>query len=507
MSSNDFNDYIPGQTGSSKGGSRRKKARRRLDPARMLKRLFTVVPVNAWHRMQSYTWLCALPLLLLLSITATDFLILTHVSDAAQSLFFDDLPVPFDDSRRDPAEALKAHSLQYVYIFLFFVCLLHWRKVVGYFLAWPHFVLLFAALLIGVLYSVEPVKVITNTILIVVGVLAAVLFASAYARQGRYVSFYHVVFWPMILIHVTSLYILSLYEVSIFEFLASERRYGGLAGNPNSLGATAVLGVWAAAGLLSAPDSRRTFRIVAIAGLSIFFLTTAVSGSGTSIAAILVVLLSFCWLRILAAVQPKTRLVINSILVTLALFISLYAMLITTPGELFISLTDSLGKDATLTGRTELWAIARDAVAQKPYLGWGFDSHQSVMSERTYAVRFNHYHNGYLDTLIAGGVLLFMLVIYNLFRFMQMFLRTFRADSAAFPLLLPFLILLVLNMSEYSLLRPNSQLWQVYIIAFAILTYDPLVDVTLRLKLDRPRENNSSSRPGRRKRNQKLRWA
>ncbi len=471
-------------------------------------RRFQSVLVKPFFRLlQNSSWLCAIPLLLLLTITATDFLILTHVSDAARSLFFEELPVPYNDSRRDAAEDLKAGILQYVYLALLLLCAVRWRKISGYLMEWPHLLLIVAYLLLGVFYSMNPVKVVTNSILVLVGFLAAILFASAYSRPGHYDGFFHVVFWPMLAIHVASLFILNLYDVDIVEFLGSTRRYGGLAGNPNSLGSTAVLGVWGGASLLLSSNSSRKVRIMVACGLLVMFLNTALSGSGTSTAAVLMVLFALLWLRILAAFRPKTRIILNGSVALILLFVVLYGLILTTPADLYLSVTGSMGKDATLSGRTELWAIARDAISRKPWFGWGFDSHQTVMAERTFSVRFNHYHNGFLDTIVVGGAILMALVLYNLFRFCEVFLRTFRKDAKAFPLLLPLIILLTLNMSEYSLLRPNSQLWLVYFMAFTMLTYSSAVSVSLQFKLGSFGGQRSSRRKStRRKRGEKFRW-
>ena len=485
--------------------SRSKRSRRKKKgyPGIFWQRVRSGVLRPLLYQLQNSAWLCAIPLFLLLTITATDFLVLTNVSDSAKSLFFEELSVSFDDSRRDAAELLKSETLQYVYLGLLMVCALRWRKISGYLMEWPHLVLLVAYLLVGVFYSNYPVKVFTNSILILIGFLAAILFATAYSRPGHYDGYFHVVFWPMVAIHVASLYVLTLYDVDIIDFFLSTQRYGGLAGNPNSLGGTAVLGVWAGASIFLSSNSSRVMKILASLGLLLLLFNTSLSGSGTSIAAILIVVFALAWLRILAAFKPRVRLVLNGSLVVIAIFVIMYGLLLTTPAELYLSITSSLGKDATLTGRTELWAIARDAISLKPWFGWGFDSHESVMAERTFFVRFNHYHNGFLDTMVAGGVILLALVLYNLFRFCQVFVRTFRKDATAFSLLLPLIILLMMNMSEYSLLRPNSQVWLVYIMAFTMLTYSPMVSVSLQIKMgSKGRRHNS----GRRKKGEKLRW-
>jgi len=141
----------------------------------------------------------------------------------------------------------------------------------------------------------------------------------------------------------------------------------------------------------------------------------------------------------------------------------LSVLLMVTPAELFLVFTGSLGKDASLTGRTDLWDIAKDAIAQRPLLGWSFDSHTSVMAEREYEVPYNHYHNGFLDTVIEGGMLLMCVVLYNFGRYVTHFLKLFRQTNHVYPLVVPFIMIIILNMSEYSLLRPLSVVWQLYI--------------------------------------------
>lgn len=495
-------DAVEGGDSRSRA-SGKSRARKKHSSKRWSGRSWRGLPKRFLNSLRSSALLCAIPLLLILTISSTDFLIATHIADTSDSLFFAELPEPSDDPRRDAAELQKADLLQYVYLFLFLVCAIHWREVSGYFLKWRHLSLIVLYLFVGVFISVEPAKVVTNSLLILIGFLASVLFASAYTRPGYYDSFYAVVFWPMVLLHAGSLFVLTLYDVDMFDLLLSSQRYGGLAGNPNSLGSLAVLGVWAATSMLLSPNSGRGVRAVAVLGLILFLFNTALSGSGTSIVAVIVIVLALIWLRVLAAFKPRTRLIVNASLAILAALVFLYSLLFTTPAELYLSITGSLGKDATLTGRTELWAIASEAISQKPWLGWGFDSHQSVMTERAFEVPFNHYHNGFLDTMVAGGVVLLTLVLYNIFRFSQIFLRTFRKQRSVFPLLLPLIILVVLNLSEYSLLRPNSQHWLIYMIAFAMLTYDPIADVSLRIKVgDKGRRGS-----GRRRRGTKLRWA
>ena len=448
----------------------------------------------------SSSWLLSLPFAALLMLTSVDFLVLTSVNDSINNLFFDELGLTVDDVRRDDAELFKTQVLQYLYIALLLLTVVHWREVYGYFKQWPHLILIMSVLLFGALYSIEPLKVLTNAILIMIGFMVAILFSLAHATRRNFRAFYVAVFLPMLVLHVASFFIFLEYDRDIIDFVFSSRRYGGLAGNPNSLGATAVLGYWAAGCLVLSRSVGVVLRGMALLALPLFVLHIVMSGSGTAISAIVLVTIALFWLRILAAFKSVTRQALNAGAAVLLVLLLIAVVISSTPADLYLSFTESLGKDASLTGRTELWDVARHAISLRPYFGWGFDSHTSVMAEGAFAIEFNHYHNGFLDTLVAGGAVLLVLVLYNLLRFVRAFFVAFDKDSNVFPLVVPLIMLLFLNLSEYSLLRPNSQIWTIYIVSFVMLTFhqrDRLLS-----KISSARRKGGS---GRQKR--QLRWA
>jgi O-antigen ligase len=422
-------------------------------------------------RLFNSVFLLSLPLAVLLFLTSTDFLVLTAVNDSFNQLFFDEIGLTFEHERRYEVEVLKTQVLEFVYWYVLIFSLFHWRAVYGYLKAWPHWSLLVICLATGALHSIEPIKVGTNTALIIVSLCTAVLFSRANAESRHHDAFYKSVFIPMLVLHVASIGIFFLYDTPLIEFLLSSGRYGGLAGNPNTLGATIVLGYWAAISLVLSSSASFFFRLAAIAAIPLFLLHVVMSGSGTALVGVIVVTTVVFWLRILAFFKPTTRHVLNGAGAVILIMVLLGTLVSTTPTELYLAFTTSLGKDQTLTGRTELWDVARDAISQRPYFGWSFDSHASVMSIGAFDIDFNHYHNGYLDTLVAGGFVLLALIMYNVSRFSRAFFLAFRKDSTVFPFILPLVILLFLNFSEYSLLRPNSPIWQIYVIAFVMLTY------------------------------------
>lgn len=446
----------------------------------------------------SSSLLLGLPMSLLFLSQLTDFLVLLSVADAQSLLFFTSKPVQADDPRRLAAEGAQKTFQAVLYLFVFLMCALNWRTVYTYLRQWPHLVLIIALLLFGTTYSTEPVKVVTNSILMVVAILMPLAFAIGQKDSpNRLINFYWFLLIPFVFSHFASLVLLMFYGVDPLSMITSPNRYGGFSGNPNSLGNSAVIGVWVSFAVLLSEQTSRKFKIFAVVSALIFANSIALSGSGTALAVSILVVGLLLWMRFLSMFSNKVRGPINVFSGAFLVCAVLSILVLTTPAEIFLLFTGSLGKDATLTGRTELWDIAKDAVAQRPWLGWSFDSHTSVKSYREYYIDHNHYHNGFLDTLINGGVVLLLLVLYNLSWFVRVFLRAFRRNQAVFALAVPGIMIVILNISEYSLLRPLSEIWQLYTACFILLTY----------RYTRSEERHRPLDVVRKRRKKSMRWA
>lgn len=73
------------------------------------------------------------------------------------------------------------------------------------------------------------------------------------------------------------------------------------------------------------------------------------------------------------------------------------------------SLTAAAGRDSTLTGRSEIWAVAWNAIEKRPALGYGFDvfwesKQGGLQYDRELGWVVAHSHNGYLEMLLGLGV-------------------------------------------------------------------------------------------------------
>jgi exopolysaccharide production protein ExoQ len=94
--------------------------------------------------------------------------------------------------------------------------------------------------------------------------------------------------------------------------------------------------------------------------------------------------------------------------------------LIATIGEFFYiwsidnygTIFNSVGKDATLTGRTELWQLATEMIWKEPWIGYGFGGFWQGLNGtgsgyilRALSWTPSHPHNGYLQLLLDLGIL------------------------------------------------------------------------------------------------------
>lgn len=177
--------------------------------------------------------------------------------------------------------------------------------------------------------------------------------------------------------------------------------YGALEGiypHRNVLGYVAVLGLIT---LLYAPVRRRWSKLL---WASVYVGTVIWTGSATSIVGIVLALTLAFVLRVTSTKDVRTRIVATVLVLTsgsVALVVATY-----NPSTLF----DALGRDETLTGRTEIWRGVTFALSLRPILGYGWNS---ILGESTTSGRLilpyagwytNSTHNGYLAVALQLGV-------------------------------------------------------------------------------------------------------
>ncbi|MGJ3230414.1 MAG: O-antigen ligase family protein [Oceanicaulis sp.] len=153
---------------------------------------------------------------------------------------------------------------------------------------------------------------------------------------------------------------------------------------------------------------------------------------------------------------------------------ALAGVLLVGPGVIL----EALGRDATLTGRTEIWAVLTGQIADRPLTGYGYGAFWEVEGGPAFWVRQETAwpvptaHNAWLETALAIGVpgaaFAFLLVLSGLGIAAR---RLFRGLSAYWAL--PFLTSwLVVSLSESNLLEQNGLVWLMMSMTLAKLLAD-----------------------------------
>lgn len=136
----------------------------------------------------------------------------------------------------------------------------------------------------------------------------------------------------------------------------------------------------------------------------------------------------------------------------------------------------ALGKEPTLTGRSELWAFAAELIEERPLLGGGYDAfwHGGVFSAGSYLQyvvqqEIMNFHNSYLDIAVQLGALGLAVTLLFLLLFAWRALALLHRSSTAMAALPAFYLafVTVYSMSEYALFRQHA-LIQILLGAFYV---------------------------------------
>lgn len=132
----------------------------------------------------------------------------------------------------------------------------------------------------------------------------------------------------------------------------------------------------------------------------------------------------------------------------------------------------SVGKDTTLTGRSDLWPAVLDMIAKKPWLGYGYGAFWEENGESSIVIQTVQWnapnaHNGFLDLWLGLGllgVLVFLIgFVINLLR--SIYLIRWNQTFANLWLLLYLTYIIISNLTETTLLEQNSLEWILYVSA------------------------------------------
>ena len=238
-------------------------------------------------------------------------------------------------------------------------------------------------------------------------------------------------------------------------------KWRGIYTHKNTLGTMMVLASGALFLVASDAKKHRLFWWVIFSlGLVLIVLSSSSSALLNCVALLAAMLAS-------RALRLPLRLLVPVVIGAIALSAAL--PLIGTPLEDFI--LGLVGKDSTLTGRTDIWSYIIDKIAERPWLGYGFVGFwnglngESAVIWRTLKWTVPSSHNGFLDMCLETGLFgisIFILTyIQTLIRGMKLIYLNSSWANLWFVGLPIYLVLV--NLSESALFNRNSLTWVLYI--------------------------------------------
>lgn len=164
-----------------------------------------------------------------------------------------------------------------------------------------------------------------------------------------------------------------------------------------------------------------------------------------------------------------------------ALFVSLFGIIITSiVVKNTTDILEILGKDPTLTGRTETWELAWDNVLERPAFGYGYrvfwsdKSPARLGSVEGWRDKISHSHNTYLDLMLDLGFVGFFCFLIVLWIFMRRLSRVlyFRKNSVAIWMLAFVAYMVVVGITERTVLEQSDIVWAIFILSTFFLSYE-----------------------------------
>ncbi|MDC7677628.1 O-antigen ligase family protein [Asticcacaulis machinosus] len=244
----------------------------------------------------------------------------------------------------------------------------------------------------------------------------------------------------------------------------------GLWHEKNQMAAMMVLGFIAAcASAFQVPERRKAW----IGAAVMIFVLVVLSRSKTSL---LACLLSLGAMPVLVAIQRGG--LISVVIVWCATTAA------TLGTVLFMAMPDvilkALGKDPTLTGRTQIWEALGRLSEERPWLGYGYKAFWAEGSVPALIVRRETHwpvpsaHNGWLDLLVQlGWVGVITFAVFLAICFLCALFRFSRVNDGFFSVLILCLFSFLI-LSESFILGQNSLIWVLFVAAAARLTANRL---------------------------------
>lgn len=248
--------------------------------------------------------------------------------------------------------------------------------------------------------------------------------------------------------------------------ISEEGLFRGIFNHKNDASAYGILTALSSCSLgLDKEKNKTNFKSWLIFGIAIIFVLATTSKTG--------LVLSF-FIPLAIALYIHSRWKGEVVVIVLPIIIGIAYIAVTTAISQWDILLPAIGGDPTLTGRTGIWEVSLQHIAERPWLGFGRGAFwalgsktQDEASNAVSAFGFTapHAHNGYIDLILDIGLIGGFCFAVSLIKLWAQSLRLAYAATMAeqiWPLAFSIFIT-INNVTESYLLWNTNLFWVIYI--------------------------------------------
>ncbi|WOB42874.1 O-antigen ligase family protein [Thermoleptolyngbya oregonensis NK1-22] len=360
-------------------------------------------------------------------------------------------------SLRDVDFALIRQLLLVNYGISFLLLLWRWKYVVQRLFRSPFLLILLGLVVCSVLWSAQPSLTQTRVIALLGTTLFGIYFGTRFSPKEQ-----------LNILAITFSIILLLSLV----FVIALPQYGKMSGihagawrgifiHKNPFGQLMVLSslIFLSLSLRGGQNSWK-----AMLGLTMSVFMIVMSASSSSLINFVTLFLVFTVLKV-TLWPDRVMIPVISALAAFGCFASIFLV------EMLELVVGSVGKDLTLTGRTDIWPIVIRQGLQRPILGYGYSGFWGDWNSpgaavwKDYGWLAPNAHNGFIDLWIQLG---FVGAAVFILGFLQMFIRSLQLSKQSDPSLYSWSVIYLIftcliNSTESSLMVNNSLNWVLFV--------------------------------------------
>lgn len=348
------------------------------------------------------------------------------------------------------------------YFITFTLLILRWDRSIKTALTNPIFVSIVAMAPLSYLWSAMPDETFSGSI----GLIGSTLFGFYVATRFSLKEQIKLIGWAFGIALIASfVFIIALPKYGIMAAIHA----GSLRGvwtHKNVMGKYMVLSNCIFLMLVQMPRDRRNIYLW-LGLISSLILTVGSNSTNALVNSVLVIIIILFLGQSLKLENKK--------LTAVATFLSLFLWgTIVCFADISAMLLEAVGKDPTLTGRTDIWLAVAKKILERPWLGYGFNGFwngiRGESADVIRALRWNvpNSHNGYLDFILQIGFIGFaMFIIVYWMTLLKGYLLVRKEFKIEYLWPIVFLIYVFqINLAEPSLLSQNDFFWIIFTIVY-----------------------------------------